>query len=76
VNADLTPFEHIVPCGLANRPVTSVYKHIEVSCIGGAGSGRPQPGGSLMKEYSKAVVEAFEEEFRLHVQHSERELDK
>jgi lipoate-protein ligase B len=63
---DMSHFEHIVPCGITGRPVTSV-EH----CLQGADHGGHWPrnkGQELLAEYSAAIVEAVQNIFELDVQ--------
>lgn len=66
VTADLTPFQHIVPCGISDKPVGSVLR-----LMGGSG-GSPllsvQADAQLLTEYRYALLEAFEEVFGLDLQ--------
>jgi hypothetical protein len=70
VAMDLRPFEQIVPCGIADRGVTSVQQ-----LLGGEGSAGPGPdvlgNGSasgmseqeLLEEYKHGLLQAFEHVF-------------
>lgn len=53
VTVGLEPYDHIVPCGIADRPVTSV-----VELLGGQ-----EPETDLLEVHAKALLEAFESVF-------------
>ena len=54
---DLEHYRHIIPCGIADKPVTSVRKHLQAQ-------GAPAlPSDLLLKEYSVALLSAFQEVF-------------
>ncbi|KAJ9521721.1 hypothetical protein QJQ45_015350, partial [Haematococcus lacustris] len=76
---DLTPFKQIIPCGITDRPVTSVAELLLLGeeadgQAGGGGSKYGQQGGSLacmrvaeeaalLEEYREALLEAFSHVF-------------
>lgn len=70
VHVDLAPFEDIIPCGIEDRDVSSVTKHIDK-----AGMIKTASKEDLMSAYSQALVHAFEDEFSLSVQSVQRRLD-
>ena len=59
---DLTPFEAIVPCGIPDRPVTSVTQHLTQTEGSGIGLSCAAEG-KLLDEYSAALVQALEHHF-------------
>ena len=70
VDVDLRPFENIIPCGIEDRDVSSVAKHM-------AETGRSIPGKKdvLMDAYSQALVQAFEANFSVSFNCVRRSLD-
>lgn len=61
ISMDLEPYKYIIPCGIANKAVTSVDKVL---------SNRDQRGTvdtELMMEYRVALIQAFEEVFETSV---------
>lgn len=62
VDIDLLPFGDIVPCGIEDRDVSSVVKHLSQ-----AGLCKPQPQSELITAYSRALVKAFEDSFSTSV---------
>lgn len=63
---DLSPFSAIVPCGIDDRPVTSVRKHGE-RAMSGTEASAWDSDSMLLAEYSAAIVEAFAEHFGVRV---------
>lgn len=77
VTADLAPFERIVPCGIADREVTSVSRLLGGTATAAAGvtgsssnsssssTGCGSPGEELLllEEYRHGLLGAFEEVF-------------
>lgn len=74
VTADLAPFERIVPCGIADREVTSVSRLLGGTAAAAAGvtgsssnssTGCGSPGEErlLLEEYRHGLLGAFEEVF-------------
>lgn len=58
VAPDLTHFDHIVPCGIADRAVTSVARELELRADAGGTQAAPTVAGFLPH-----VLDAFEREF-------------
>lgn len=68
VDVNLQPFSEIVPCGIQDRDVTSVVRHLSEG-----GSCMPQQ--QLVTEYSHALVQAFEKHFNTSVTSVRHSLD-
>ncbi|KAL6763108.1 lipoate-protein ligase B [Haematococcus lacustris] len=80
---DLTPFKQIIPCGITDRPVTSVAELLLLGeeadgQAGEGGSKYGQQGGSLacmrvaeevalLEEYREALLEAFSHVFNVEL---------
>lgn len=63
---DLTNFDAIVPCGIADRTVTSVATELGEDSSGAM--------NALLKEYSVALIEAVQQRFDLPITQTFREL--
>lgn len=62
IDIDLEPFADIVPCGIEDRDVSSVVKHLSQT-----GPCKAQPQPALIAAYSRALVKAFEDRFSTSV---------
>ena len=58
VTTDLQPFEHIVPCGISTRGVTSVKQLTAHDSI---------PDHELLREYQFGLLDAFAEVFNVEL---------
>lgn len=83
VAMDLGPFQGIVPCGIADRGVTSVQQllvrggvgvggsngvHGAVEGHGGLATAESREGQQLLEEYRHGLLAAFEEVFGVELQ--------
>ena len=59
VTCDLSPFDRIVPCGIAGVEMTSIERE------GGSGKGE----GSVWKQTIGAVIQGFEQSFGMTARH-------
>ncbi len=72
VDTDLSMFDHIVPCGITDRAVTSLVKVLsDLDGPAGADSGSNESNKSLMERVADAFVVAFSNSFE--VQEVERQ---
>ena len=58
VTTDLAPFQHIVPCGIADREVSSIKQMYDHNI----------PDNELLKEYEYALLDAFADVFDLSIE--------
>jgi lipoyl(octanoyl) transferase len=67
VTPNLQPFEHIVPCGIKDRRVTSVKEIVSQSRKGQAGfePWTPAEEALLLDEYAEGLLQAFQEVFNV-----------
>lgn len=61
VTNSLEPFSDIVPCGISDRPVTSVLRALGVEEV------TREQEDALLEEYSVALLDAFSEVFKLEL---------
>lgn len=65
VTTDLTPFNHIVPCGIQDRGVVSVRE-----LLGGSSCGTKYGDSELMDLTCESLLEEFSEIFQLSLERS------
>lgn len=75
ITVDLSPFRDIIPCGINGRAVSSVCAHLE-SCGTSLLASRDHDvhDDALLAEYRTAIVEAFEDEFKMRASHTKYAL--
>lgn len=61
ISMNLEPYKYIIPCGIANKAVTSIDKVLS------NGNQRGTIDTELMMEYRVALIQAFEEVFEASV---------
>lgn len=61
VTTDLQPYGYIIPCGIANKPVTSVAR-----ILGGVAAGGDHDG-EVVGRYAEALLNSLAEVFRLEL---------
>ncbi|MBJ7514678.1 MAG: lipoyl(octanoyl) transferase LipB, partial [Acidimicrobiia bacterium] len=67
VDTDLSMFDHIVPCGITDRGVTSLSKVLsDLDGPAGVTSGSTESAKSLMEIVAEAFVSSFIQEFDVH----------
>lgn len=57
VTTDLEPYKYIIPCGIADKPVTSVSEILQQNALLSGSA------NVLIKEYAAALLEVFQEVF-------------
>ena len=57
VTTDLSPYSHIIPCGISDKPVTSIAKLL------GNGSVDIPSEEFIVSQYASALLQAMEEVF-------------
>ena len=65
VTTDLQPFQHIVPCGISSRGVTSIAQLLQSEGI---------PDQELLKEYQFGLLDAFADVFDVVLVEAEHTL--
>lgn len=58
VTTDLQPFQHIVPCGISSRGVTSIAQLLQCDRI---------PDHELLREYQFGLLDAFADVFNVEL---------
>jgi lipoyl(octanoyl) transferase len=72
ITVDLSPFKDIIPCGINDKPVTSVQELLDgehQTSVATEPSRHP-----LLAEYSYAIQEAFQAEFAVEFSRSSNKL--
>lgn len=65
VTVGLEPYDHIVPCGIADRPVTNVARLLQDQ----------KPEQKLLEAHARALLDAFETVFEVRLVAATREPD-
>jgi lipoyl(octanoyl) transferase len=68
---DLAPFQHIVPCGIADKAVTSVKELLQAQNPGPWG---PAEDAALLEEYAHGLLAAFSEVFNVTLVEAQNSL--
>ena len=68
VTTELQSYRHIIPCGISDRPVTSVAKIVEANEL------EPTDPSLLMDQYAQQLLQAVREVFNCDLRHAETPL--
>lgn len=71
VTPDLQPYAHIVPCGISDRPVTSIQQHLSSTNA----EPRSIADSELLRTYAHALLDAFREVFGVELAHRQANLN-